>query len=179
MNLPGQSFQASHVHGGPPVVPDTLVAHITRLVRSFTVLTGRDLVPYDANPSLLAERVQRAPFIIMSRSFERDELPAYGNDLALNLWQQSWDQFTALPMSDESDASAEEQVMWEQANELALAVGHADVVSGVLTAGPGRRIRFTRATIWNVLDDDGQIVGQATLLPTWRWLQGSETAGSS
>lgn len=172
MNLPGQSFHAPYVHGGPPVVPDALVAHLARVVRSYTVLTGRDLVAYDPNPSVLAERVQRAPFILMSRSFERDALPAYGNDLALNLWQQSWDQFTASPVSDESDASDEEHRMWRQANELALAAGHADVVSGALSAGSGRRIRFTRATIWNVLDDDGRIVGQATLLPTWRWIQG-------
>ena len=170
MNLPGQSFHAPYVQGGPPVVPDTLVAHISRLVRSYTVLTGRDLVPYDANPLVLAERVQRAPVILMSRSFDRDELPAYGNDLALNLWQQSWDQFTASPAADETGASEEERVMWRQAHDLALAVGHADVVSGVLSAGQGRRSRFTRATIWNVLDDDGRVVGQATLLSTWRWV---------
>ena len=74
-------------------------------------------------------------------------------------------EFTALP----SRLSAETINQAERARLLDRVTrhGYIDDYSGIRIAKSGRRFMIRNATIWNLLDADGQHYGQAALIRTW------------
>ena len=52
----------------------------------------------------------------------------------------------------------------------AEAHGFVDDYSGVRITADGRRFRIHDCILWNVLDDNGQKIGQAACFDRWEWL---------
>jgi hypothetical protein len=155
----------------PAVEPECLEL----LVRSYRLLTGRELplAPATDLPSAL----WLAPAAIVAHGTEPDPVFFYGNRLALVLFEMDFAEFTRLP----SRLSAEPLLRAERARllERVSRQGFVDDYAGVRIAASGRRFRIGRATVWNLVDDEGRRHGQAAMFAHWTPLEATDPAQSS
>lgn len=147
-----------------PADPAT-VAHVQLLLDSFARLLGRELVAREGTPVEQAERLVRAPFVVVSHGTEADPVLNFGNAAALALWEMAWDELTRTP----SRLTAEPVHRDERARLLARtrAHGFVDDYSGVRISKTGRRFRIERAIVWNLTDAGGDHAGQAATFDHW------------
>ncbi len=142
-----------------------IIAHSACLARSFRRFTGRELLPGLFNPLGLARNLFDAPFVIVSHGTEADPVLNYGNAAALKLWEMTWEELTRTP----SRLTAEAPVREERARLLAAVTEHGfiDDYSGVRISRTGRRFRISRATVWNLVTEQGEPCGQAATFGEW------------
>jgi hypothetical protein len=138
------------------------------LLNSFRHWTGRDLFERVGDRDYQAHALFRSPFVVASHGMEEDPLLNYGNQVALELWELTWDQLVKTPsrLTAELVNRAEREWMLEQAR----ARGYLDTYRGVRITSTGRRFLVENALIWNVMDAEGQRVGQAATFAQWTWL---------
>jgi hypothetical protein len=138
------------------------------LLNSFRRWTGRELLERAGDPSYQAHALFLSPFVVVSHGAEEDPLLNYGNQMALDLWELPWDQFVQTPsrLTAEPINRAEREWMLEQAKVC----GYLDTYRGVRITSTGRRFLVDNARIWNVVDAQGQRVGQAASFAQWTWL---------
>jgi MEKHLA domain len=146
----------------------SIIAHSQILALSLKHWTSRELLPGDFSTAELAEKLFRAPFVLVSHGTEADPVLNYGNAAALALWEMSWDEFTRTP----SRVTAEAPNREERARLLATvtARGFIDDYSGVRISKTGRRFIISRATVWNLLTAGGHPCGQAAMFERWEFL---------
>jgi len=147
---------------------DLAIAHTQTIARSLKHWTGRDLLPGKFSAAELAEKIFHAPFAVVSHGPEADPVLNFGNAAALALWEMSWAEFTRTP----SRLTAEAPNREERARLLAAVTdrGFIDDYSGVRISKSGRRFRISRATVWNLISDDGAPLGQAAMFGEWTFL---------
>jgi hypothetical protein len=147
---------------------DFVFAQTQILARSLKHWTGRDLQPGDFTPAELAEKLFHAPFVVVSHGTEADPVLNYGNATALALWEMSWEELTRTP----SRLTAEAPNREERARLLAAvtARGFIDDYAGVRISKTGRRFKISRATVWNLISENGQPCGQAAMFGEWEFL---------
>jgi hypothetical protein len=89
----------------------------------------------------------------------------YGNQKALDLWQMDWETFTKTP----SRYTAEPMERSEREELLAQAKlqGYISNYRGIRIASNGDRFYINRAIIWNVVDQAGNLWGQAATFRDW------------
>jgi hypothetical protein len=147
---------------------DFVVAHTARLARSLKHWTGRELLPGNFSPAELAGKIFHAPFVIVSHGTEADPILNYGNLTALALWEMSWDEFTRTP----SRLTAEIPNQEERAKLLESVARRRfiDDYSGVRISKSGRRFHISRATVWNLLNEENEVCGQAAMFGEWTFL---------
>lgn len=152
----------------PGATNQWLASHVALLLESHTRLTGRPLLPAGTDPASQAQKIFEAPFAVLSHGLEADPLFNYANRTALDLFELDWAALIAMP----SRASAEPLKQDERARlmQRVLDTGYIDDYSGVRIARSGRRFIIENATVWNVLDADNRLHGQAATFATWRWL---------
>ncbi|MCX5722692.1 MAG: MEKHLA domain-containing protein [Nitrospirae bacterium] len=138
------------------------------LLNSFRRWTGRELLERVGDPAYQAHALFLSPFVVVSHGAEEDPLLNYGNQMALDLWELPWDQFVQTPsrLTAEPINRAEREWMLEQAKVR----GYLDTYRGVRITSTGRRFLVDNARIWNVVDAQGQRVGQAASFSQWTWL---------
>lgn len=138
------------------------------LLNSFRRWTGRELLERAGDPSYQAHALFLSPFVVVSHGAEEDPLLNYGNQMALDLWELPWDQFVQTPsrLTAEPINRAEREWMLEQAKVR----GYLDTYRGVRITSTGHRFLVDNARIWNVVDAQGQRVGQAASFAQWTWL---------
>lgn len=138
------------------------------LLNSFRRWTGRELLERAGDPSYQAHALFLSPFVVVSHGAEEDPLLNYGNQMTLDLWELPWDQFVQTPsrLTAEPINRAEREWMLEQAKVC----GYLDTYRGVRITSTGRRFLVDNARIWNVVDAQGQRVGQAASFAQWTWL---------
>ena len=80
----------------------------------------------------------------------------------------SWEELTRTPSRLTTEAPNRE----ERARLLAMVVtrGFIDDYSGVRISKSGRRFKISRATVWNLLAQDGRPGGQAAMFGEWEFL---------
>jgi len=151
-----------------PWQTDHVIAHTQMLARSLKQWTGRDLLPGIFSTTELAENVFQASFALVSHGTESDPVLNYGNAEALALWEMSWEELTRTP----SRLTAEVPNREERARLLATVAGRGfiDDYSGVRISKTGRRFKISRATVWNLLMEDGHPCGQAAMFREWEFL---------
>jgi len=139
-----------------------------RLLNSYQHWTSRELIERIGEPDVQAYRLFQAPFVVVSHGMEEDPLLNYGNQVALNLWEMTWEDLTRTPsrLTAEPTNQAEREWMLEQAK----ARGYFDTYRGVRITSTGRRFHVENALIWTVVDTEGQRVGQAATFSQWTWL---------
>jgi hypothetical protein len=145
------------------------VDHAERLRRSFHALTGRDLLDPALSPEAAAEALFHAPFVVLSHDAAPDPILTYGNRIALELFELSWEELIQMP----SRYPAEAPDRAERARLLAqvAALGFIDDYAGVRISHTGRRFLIQRATVWNLTDDQGRRCGQAATFREWRYVE--------
>jgi hypothetical protein len=143
-----------------------LADHVDLLRRSLRRWTGRDLAERAQTPTEAARMIWEAPFVVLSHGTGPDPTLDYGNRAALELFELSWQELTRLP----SRLTAEAPDREERARLLSRVSeqGYIDDYTGVRIARGGRRFRIEAATVWNLIEPDGLVVGQAATFATWR-----------
>lgn len=147
----------------PSADNDFLASHVSLLTSSFERWIGRPLVP--AQSSVPAEMLYRAPFVVVSHATEPDPIFNYGNLRAQELFEMSWHELTRLP----SRCSAEplEQAERERLMQAVRQRGFIDDYRGVRISAQGRRFLIEQAIVWNVIDAQDRVVGQAAMFDQW------------
>ncbi|HEY4485421.1 MAG TPA: MEKHLA domain-containing protein [Nitrospiria bacterium] len=154
----------------PPSFPPTadVTKHVGLLLHSHIRLTGQELLPMTGTPIELAGRLFNAPFVVLSHGKQADPVLSYGNRAALTLWEMSWEEFTSTP----SRLTAEAMDQAERARMLAEAAkqGWIKGYHGVRRSKTGKRFHFEDAILWNLVDAQGQYLGQAAMFKRWGYL---------
>ena len=150
-----------------PWLQAELLQHCELLLYSFHHWTGQDLLPITngLSPIDRANALFNADFVIVSHGTQADPVLNYGNQKALDLWQMDWETFTKTP----SRYTAEPMERSEREQLLALAKlqGYISNYRGIRIASNGDRFYINRAIIWNVVDQAGNLWGQAATFRDW------------
>jgi hypothetical protein len=145
-----------------------LAQHVAFLLTSLKHWTGRDLVPDRRPIEEQARQVFHAPFALVSHDTAADPVFNYANRTALDLFEMTWEEFTALP----SRLSAEPPSQEERTQLLTTVRAHGfiDGYEGVRISKTGRRFRIEDVTVWNLFDDERRYYGQAAVYSRWMFL---------
>jgi hypothetical protein len=137
-------------------------ARLGLIAESFARLTGRPLLG-EAEPS--AEALWGAPFVLLAHGTEADPLFFYGNRMGLELFELSPEALLRTP----SRLSAEPVDRAERARllEAVSARGFIEDYAGVRVSATGRRFRIEQAVVWNLVDAEGALHGQAAAFARW------------
>jgi hypothetical protein len=139
-----------------------------QLLNSFHHWTERELIERAGDLEYQAYRLFQSTVVVVSHGIEEDPLLNYGNRVALELWEMTWEQLIVTPsrLTAEPVNRAERESMLEQARIR----GYLDTYRGVRITSTGRRFLVENALIWNVVNGKGQRVGQAAMFSQWTWL---------
>jgi len=143
--------------------------HARRLLNSYKRWTGKELIVINSELPLL-KQLDEAETVILSHGTESDPILNYGNARALSLWEMSKEQFNMTP----SRLTAEPMEREQRAQFLhdVTSNGYVSNYTGVRISATGRRFYIEEATVWNVIDEQGQYCGQAA---AFRSIQRIET----
>lgn len=85
-----------------------LLMHVETLCANYLRFTGRDLVS-GVDPLDVAKHLGDASFAVVSHGTHDDPIFNYGNRVALDFFEMSWEEFTSLPsrLSAEAPNQAE------------------------------------------------------------------------
>ncbi|MBI3828942.1 MAG: MEKHLA domain-containing protein [Planctomycetes bacterium] len=141
------------------------IAQSTRILASYRRWLGRDLLPPAASAEESVRALFEAPFVVLAHGTEADPILNYGNRVALELWETDWAALTRMP----SRLTAEPALREDRAMLLAdvLTKGFSEGYKGVRVSRTGKRFRIERATVWNLLDENGKPAGQAATFNAW------------
>ena len=144
---------------------DFLAGHVELLCDSFRRLTGRELVDVSGDRTERARVLFEAPFAVVSHDTADDPVFNYANRKAMELFKMDWHAITSLPsrLSAESINQEERERLLARVTEQ----GFIDDYSGVRISSSGRRFRIEGATVWNLIDRDGNHAGQAAMFANW------------
>ena len=152
-----------------------VLQHSQRLLESFHHWTGRSLLSNSADLSVssleplesLVQNLFEAPFVVVSHGTEADPIFNYGNRQALTLWELDWQSFTQMPSRQSAtpvEREAREKFLVEAKQE-----GYIQNYRGIRTSSTGRQFWIENVILWNVLDDQQQLCGQAAMFAKWQF----------
>lgn len=137
------------------------------LAHSYARLLGRPLVPQDISSEDAAEWLyEHAPFAVLAHDTATDPVFMYGNKTAQRRFGYDWEEITHLPsrLSAEAPNREERQRFLERVQRLGYETGY----KGVRITKTGERFMIEEATLWQLIDDDGKLHGQAVVIPRTR-----------
>jgi len=138
------------------------------IVLSHLRLLQRELLPDTGNMVDLARRFYQAPFIVLAHDTAPDPVFFYANQAAQQLFEMSWQEMVRLP----SRHSAE-PILREERERLLSCVtrqGYIEDYAGIRITATGKRFKITNATVWNLIGDAGNTIGQAAAFREWTTL---------
>ncbi|MGX1772993.1 MEKHLA domain-containing protein [Nocardia brasiliensis] len=105
---------------------------------------------------------KHAPFGLLVHNTEPDPVFVYANKSAQRCFEYTWDEFVGLPsrLSAEPGRRAARQDLLDEVARSNFITGYRDV----RITKSGRRFWIEDGIIWNVLDDRGDLVGQAAIV---------------
>lgn len=135
------------------------------ILESHQRLTGRALSLPGGAEGDAGRALYEAPVAVLAHDMAADPVFFYANQLAQRLFGMEWDAMVRLPSrhSAEPLARAERQRLLDRV----AAQGFIDDYAGVRISRTGQRFRIERATVWNLLDIAGDLVGQAAAFDCW------------
>ena len=129
------------------------------LLDSYRQCVGQELMQRVGGPEAQAQALFTAPFVVVSHGTQDDPILNYGSQLALTLWEMTWEQLVQTPsrLTAEPVNRAERERMLERARVQ----GYLDNYRGVRISRGGRRFLIEQALVWTVVDQAGHRRGQA------------------
>src|SRR5262249_49549025 len=99
------------------------------LLNSYHHWIGRQLLERVGEPDFQAQVLFQGPLVVVSHGRDDDPMLNYGNQMALDLWEMTWDQLVQTPsrLTAEPVNRAEREWMLEQARRR----GYIDTYRGV------------------------------------------------
>lgn len=139
-----------------------LAAPIQRIAQSHERLLGVPLIPSDADA---AHALWNAPQVILAHGIEADPRFFFANAAALTRFEAQLDELIGMPsrLSAEAPSRAERQMLLDRVSRH----GFISDYSGVRISLKGTRFRIEQATVWNLLDAEGAVCGQAAAFSRW------------
>ncbi len=135
-------------------------AFFALLTGSYRRLVGNALTDRDA-----AWLYSDAPFVVLAHNTDADPIFTYANRAAQDCFGYGWDEFLTLPsrLSAEPMLRADRQRLLDSVRDK----GFIDDYSGVRIAKSGRRFMIRNAVVWQLIDTDGAVQGQAATFAEW------------
>lgn len=132
------------------------------LADSYRRATGMDLVEPAGD---IALALWTAPRVIVAHGTEPDPVFFFGNRAALERFEATVGQFTAMPsrLSAEPPARGDRQALLERVARD----GYVGDYAGIRVSLRGRRFLVRGAIVWNVADESGRLQGQAATFDRW------------
>lgn len=152
----------------PPLpVPREALEEPTRLIlHSYRRWLDGDLIP-PGDPDRGVEDLFAAPSVVLAAlgPVGTDHVFCYANHAALTLFEAPWDGLVGHP----SSASAEPVHRDERKRLLDEVARHGFIANyaGIRISRKGRRFRILHATVFNLLDQRENYVGQAATFADW------------
>ena len=150
-------------------ISSEIVAWTQIILDNYRRLVGKDLiVDRSISPLDQAHILKQASFVLVSHGPEADPILNYGNQMALSLWEMSWDELTATPSRLTAEPVNQEirrQMLHQVENQ-----GFIDNYQGVRISKSGQRFMIKQTTIWNLTDPAGNYCGQAATFEQWQYL---------
>lgn len=122
----------------------------------------------DAERAEQARRLFEAPFVVVSHGTQDDPILNYGNAAALELWRISIQDLLETPSRKTAEPMHRDER--QRLLERTARDGFVDDYRGVRIATNGQRFLIERATVWNLVDETGERVGQAATFSEWTFL---------
>ena len=109
---------------------------------------------------------QHALHPVLAHNTDPDPRFIYANKAAQAAFEYDWDEITLLPsrLSAEPIDREERQRLLDAVARHGFAAGY----SGVRIAKSGRRFLIEDGVVWQLIDRDGAVRGQAATFPRWR-----------
>jgi hypothetical protein len=138
------------------------------LLKSYRRFLGTELIARDGADEDQSRALFEAPFVVVSHGTQVDPILNYGNQAALDLWEMDLETLLQTP----SRMTAETMHRDERARllERTSRDGFVDDYRGIRIANTGRRFLIEKAIVWNLVNDDGDRVGQAATFSDWVFL---------
>ncbi|MBC2665921.1 MEKHLA domain-containing protein [Novosphingobium flavum] len=139
-----------------------IAAQIALIAESHARLLGRPLVGPGGD---VVRALWEAPIVIVAHGTEADPLFFFGNAAALARFACPVERFVGLPsrFSAEAPLREERQALLERVSRDGFIADYA----GVRIAATGARFRIEQATVWNLVDAEGTVRGQAAAFDRW------------
>lgn len=147
----------------PPESPEWIL-RTTLLLDSWDRLFDKPLIPRRTE-SVDSATLFEAPFVVVAHGTEDDPILNYANLTAIHLWELPLVELLRMP----SRKTAEPVHRDERAELLRRTRedGYIDDYSGIRISATGKRFQIHQATVWNVVDADGNHAGQAAAFAQW------------
>lgn len=139
-----------------------MAERIARIAESYARLVGRPLVEPGGD---VVAALWAAPQVIVAHGTQADPLFFFGNRAALNRFEARVERFVGMPsrLSAEAPLREERQMLLDRVSRDGFISDYA----GVRISALGRRFRIEQATVWNLVDADGSLHGQAACFSQW------------
>jgi hypothetical protein len=133
------------------------------LVGSYVCLTGTPLVADGQDAAWL---YADAPFAVVAHNTDADPRFIYANKAAQACFEYSWDEFITLPsrLSAEAPNQAERAALLSAVTRAGFIAGYR----GLRIAKSGRRFWIDEGVVWQLVDREGVMRGQAATFPSWQ-----------
>lgn len=146
-----------------------IVPHTRMLLQSYRHWLKKDLIPVVEDDLQNARNLFHSPVVVVSAGTDLDQILNYGNKTALQLWKMEWDVLCRTP-SRQTAEPVHQETRAAFLNEVRTH-GFIEHYEGIRISSQGERFRIQKATVWNLLDDQGQHAGQAAAFSTWSYCE--------
>jgi PAS domain-containing protein len=129
---------------------------------SYRRIVGKSLADDNKGPHWL---YHDAPFAVLAHDGGADPHFIYANQAALNRFGYAWNELIGLPsrLSAEAPERAERQRLLDAVSRD----GFISDYRGIRIAKSGLRFWIEKAVVWQLIDRDGRLHGQAATFSTW------------
>jgi hypothetical protein len=136
------------------------------LVSSYRRMTGKEPEFLQGGEASADWLYAHSPYAVLAHDTAQLPLFVYANRTAQACFEYAWDEIVGLPshLSAEPQDRAERQRLLDQVAQRGYAAGYA----GVRIAKSGRRFRIEDGVVWQLIDADGVLRGQAASFGRWR-----------
>jgi PAS domain-containing protein len=137
------------------------------LVSSYRRTVGREPTFLEHAPHPSPEWLyETASHCVLAHNTDPDPCFIYANRAAQAAFEYDWDEITSLPsrLSVEPIDRDERQKLLDAVARQGFATGY----SGLRIAKSGRRFWIEDGVVWQLIDDDGAVRGQAATFAHWR-----------
>jgi hypothetical protein len=137
------------------------------LTSSYSRLAGDSLIPSEHDDQNAAHWLyEAAPFCVLAHNTAIEPIFIYGNKMAQACFEYSWDELTSLRSSLSAEAVNREER--RDLLDLVEQNGFATGYRGLRIAKSGRRFWIEDVTVWQLVDAQGVLRGQAAIYRHWR-----------
>lgn len=152
----------------PEWATPVMLAWCQNLLDSYVFWVKKELISRCGTSFDQAQRLFNSPFVVASHGIQKDPILNYGNQVALDLWEMDWTQFTQTP----SRLTAEPVNREERARMLSQArkQGYLSDYRGIRISSSGKRFSVEQATIWDIQNSEGEVLGQGATFSTWQFI---------